>query len=119
MAEVENIMTGYDQLQDAVVYGVEIPNTNGRAGMASITLHEGQAIDSLDVVSLYQFLKANIKQFFLPQFCKQSIWTARTFMASNKLPIIIDTTCVEELSESLPEIKLPIKKKPTKSAPQK
>jgi hypothetical protein len=40
-------------------------------------------------------------------------------MASNKLPIVIDTTCIEELSETLPEIKLPIKKKPAKSQPEK
>ena len=27
----------YDKIAEAVVYGVEIPNTNGRAGMAAIT----------------------------------------------------------------------------------
>jgi citronellyl-CoA synthetase len=79
--EVENIMTGYDQLQDAVVYGVEIPNTNGRAGMASITLHEGHALNSLDVVRLYQFLKANIPNYAIPVFLrvKAAMETTGTF----------------------------------------
>ena len=36
--EVENMLTEYDKIVEAVVYGVEIPNTNGRAGMAAITL---------------------------------------------------------------------------------
>lgn len=35
--EVENMVCEYDKIAEAVVYGVEIPNTNGRAGMAAIT----------------------------------------------------------------------------------
>ena len=36
--EVEQILDGYDGIQESVVYGVEIPNTNGRAGMGQIRL---------------------------------------------------------------------------------
>ena len=39
--EVENMVSEYDKITEAVVYGVEIPNTNGRAGMAAITLADG------------------------------------------------------------------------------
>jgi citronellyl-CoA synthetase len=38
-------MCSYPSIAEAVVYGVEIPNTNGRAGMAAITPHEGMEID--------------------------------------------------------------------------
>ncbi|MEL0028039.1 MAG: long-chain-acyl-CoA synthetase, partial [Perlucidibaca sp.] len=43
--EVENILTAHHDLAEAVVYGVEIPNTNGRAGMAAITPHAGMDVD--------------------------------------------------------------------------
>ena len=43
--EVENICSEYPKITEAVVYGVEIPNTNGRAGMAAITLHDGEETD--------------------------------------------------------------------------
>lgn len=39
--EVENIISMHPQISEAVVYGVEIPGTNGRAGMAAVTLYEG------------------------------------------------------------------------------
>ena len=47
--EVENMLTEYDKIIEAVVYGVEIPNTNGRAGMAAITLQPGSTLDEQDL----------------------------------------------------------------------
>ena len=41
--EVENMVCEYHHRSlESVVYGVEIPNTNGRAGMAAITLVDGE-----------------------------------------------------------------------------
>ncbi|HAR61822.1 MAG TPA: long-chain-acyl-CoA synthetase, partial [Alcanivorax sp.] len=34
--EVEQILDGFEQIVESVVYGVEIPGTNGRAGMAEL-----------------------------------------------------------------------------------
>ena len=34
--EVENALGAFDGVEDAVVYGVEIPGTNGRCGMAAL-----------------------------------------------------------------------------------
>ncbi len=36
--EVEQILDGFEQIVESVVYGVEIPGTNGRAGMAELRL---------------------------------------------------------------------------------
>ena len=46
--EVENALSEYEKIAEAVVYGVEIPHTNGRAGMAAITLADGAALDEAD-----------------------------------------------------------------------
>src|SRR5690606_23151103 len=39
--EVESILMEFDDIEHAVVYGVEIPHTVGRAGMAAVTLKPG------------------------------------------------------------------------------
>ncbi|MFP5430409.1 MAG: long-chain-acyl-CoA synthetase [Gammaproteobacteria bacterium] len=79
--EVENIMTGHPTLQDAVVYGVEIPNTNGRAGMAAITPHEGHSMDELDLPGLYALLKRELPAYAIPVFLREQkvVETTGTF----------------------------------------
>jgi citronellyl-CoA synthetase len=44
--EVENVLGAFPGVEDAVVYGVEIPGTNGRCGMAALRLSEGRQLDS-------------------------------------------------------------------------
>jgi len=79
--EVENLMCGHPTLQDAVVYGVEIPNTNGRAGMAAITPHEGHGADELDLPGLYAHIKAELPAYAMPVFLrvKKAMETTGTF----------------------------------------
>ncbi|HEX5841710.1 MAG TPA: long-chain-acyl-CoA synthetase, partial [Pseudomonas sp.] len=43
--EVENALGAFPGVEDAVVYGVEIPGTNGRCGMAALRLREGATLD--------------------------------------------------------------------------
>ncbi len=50
--EVENMVSEYDKITEAVVYGVEIPNTNGRAGMAAITLADGAELNEQDLAQM-------------------------------------------------------------------
>ncbi len=66
--EVENIMGVFGQLVDAVVYGVEIPGTNGRAGMAAITPREG--IHHIDYAMLYEYLRKELPPFAVPVFLR-------------------------------------------------
>ncbi|MCD6060473.1 MAG: long-chain-acyl-CoA synthetase [Moraxellaceae bacterium] len=79
--EVENIMTGHPTLQDAVVYGVEIPNTNGRAGMAAITPHEGKSLADLDLPGLLDLLKRELPAYAVPVFLREqkAVETTGTF----------------------------------------
>jgi citronellyl-CoA synthetase len=79
--EVENIMTGHPPLQDAVVYGVEIPNTNGRAGMAAITPHDGHGENELDLPGLLGLLRAELPHYAIPVFlrARMTVETTGTF----------------------------------------
>jgi citronellyl-CoA synthetase len=43
--EVENCIGQVEEVSDVIVYGVEIPETNGRAGMAAIWLKEGECFN--------------------------------------------------------------------------
>lgn len=86
--EVENIVSEYSKISEAVVYGVEIPNTNGRAGMASITLKEGVTLDDADLAKMAEQFKAQLPAYAVPLFLRiqQQMETTGTFKYSkNKL----------------------------------
>ncbi|MGV9825239.1 MULTISPECIES: long-chain-acyl-CoA synthetase [unclassified Gordonia (in: high G+C Gram-positive bacteria)] len=44
-SEVEAGLDGFDSVTQSVVYGVEVPRTDGRAGMGAVTLHDGEKLD--------------------------------------------------------------------------
>lgn len=77
--EVENITSNHAQISEAVVYGVEIPGTNGRAGMASIT--PAVPLEEVDFKDLVRHLKAELPLYAIPLFLriKQQMETTGTF----------------------------------------
>lgn len=77
--EVENIISGHPQISEAVSYGVEIPNTNGRAGMASIT--PTVPLSELDFRDLYYYFKDQMPIYAVPLFLriKKQMETTGTF----------------------------------------
>ncbi len=66
--EVENTIDGFENLAEAVVYGVEIPNTNGRAGMASIRLEVPE--NEFDFKALVGFLNEQLPHYAVPVFLR-------------------------------------------------
>ncbi|USX01383.1 long-chain-acyl-CoA synthetase [Pseudomonas proteolytica] len=66
--EVENIFMQHPQITEAVAYGVEIANTNGRAGMAAITPSESLA--TLDMQALLQFALSQMPTYAVPLFLR-------------------------------------------------
>ncbi|MGN8275967.1 long-chain-acyl-CoA synthetase [Pseudomonas sp. SMN5] len=66
--EVENVLLQHPQVAEAVAYGVEIKNTNGRAGMAAITPAESLA--TLDFSELLQFLQGRLPPYAVPLFLR-------------------------------------------------
>ena len=86
--QVENIVSEYEKIAEAVVYGVEIPNTNGRAGMAAITLHDHDVLDEHDLTEIYACYKAALPAYAIPVFLRvqSKIETTGTFKhQKNKL----------------------------------
>jgi len=65
-SEVEAVVSSVIQLNDAVVYGVEIPGTEGRAGMAVIVDELHQA----DLKKLYQELQKSLPVYARPVFLR-------------------------------------------------
>ncbi|MDV2469673.1 long-chain-acyl-CoA synthetase [Acinetobacter chinensis] len=86
--EVENMVSEYDKIAEAVVYGVEIPETNGRAGMAAITLADGAELDEQDLSQMLTEFKKHLPAYAVPVFLRvqKQVETTGTFKyQKNKL----------------------------------
>lgn len=68
--EVENIVDGSGMVEEAIVYGVEIPNTNGKAGMVTLVPHSNGS--EFDVDKLFAYLDANLPAYAIPVFVRVS-----------------------------------------------
>ena len=65
--EVGEILNGCDQIEMANVYGVDVPATEGKAGMVSVMLKPGQVFD---VDAFSSFVNANLTHFSQPVFVR-------------------------------------------------
>jgi fatty-acyl-CoA synthase len=64
--QVEAAITAVDAIENAVVYGVAIPGTDGKAGMAAVILREGAVFDGADLArSLFRQLPAYAVPLFV------------------------------------------------------
>lgn len=64
--EVEMMLEELPEFQEAIVYGVEIPNTNGRAGMASVKL--ACDIANINFEKVLSTLKLLLPNYAIPIF---------------------------------------------------
>ncbi|MBV6821361.1 long-chain-acyl-CoA synthetase [Pseudomonas sp. PD9R] len=69
--EVENILLQHPHISEAVAYGVEIRNTNGRAGMAAITPAESLA--TMDFSELLAFARQQMPTYAVPLFLRVKV----------------------------------------------
>ncbi len=68
--EVAEIINEHPDIIFTNVYGVEIPGTDGRAGMAAIVLREGLTTSSLDLDSLSAHVNNNLPSYARPIFIR-------------------------------------------------
>ncbi|MCY1532792.1 hypothetical protein D9M68_680810 [compost metagenome] len=75
---MENVLGAFPGVEDAVVYGVEIPGTNGRCGMAALRLAEGA---QLDCAALAAHLDQELPVYAAPLFIRllSEVETTGTF----------------------------------------
>ena len=66
--EVENIINGSGLVEEAIVYGIEIPDTNGKAGM--VTLVPQQDMASFEPNKLFRYLSDNLPYYAIPVFVR-------------------------------------------------
>ena len=86
--EVENMVSEYEKIAEAVVYGVEIPDTNGRAGMAAITLTDAAELNEQDCSAMVNLFKKSLPAYAVPVFLRvqKKVETTGTFKyQKNKL----------------------------------
>lgn len=65
--EVETILNSHPSILGSNVFGVELPNTEGRAGMASIRLNES---NGFNVAEISMFLSENLPKYAIPIFIR-------------------------------------------------
>ena len=66
--EVGEIINGHTQVAVANVYGVEVPNADGRAGMASIVLEDG--VQDLDLADFCAYVTRELPAYARPVFLR-------------------------------------------------
>lgn len=66
--EVGEILNTHPQVKFCNVYGVELPNTNGRAGMAAILLEDGE--QELDLDSFSALVREQLPAYARPLFLR-------------------------------------------------
>lgn len=68
--EVGEIINQHPDIIFSNVYGVEIPGTDGRAGMAAIVLSEGVAFDQMNIESFSAHIAENLPSYARPIFIR-------------------------------------------------
>ena len=66
--EVAEILNGFEDIAMSNVFGVEIPGSEGRAGMAAVSLNE--ETDRLNVKELSEYVQKNLPSFARPVFIR-------------------------------------------------
>ncbi len=66
--EVAEVVDTFDQVAEATVFGVKIPNTDGRAGMAAIVAH--CAPEELDLAKLAAHIQRELPSYAWPLFLR-------------------------------------------------
>ena len=60
------ILNGFEEISMSNVFGVEIPGSEGRAGMAAVCLNEG--LDQLDIDTFSEYVQKNLPPYARPVF---------------------------------------------------
>ena len=77
--EVEHVLNLFDQVSMTSVYGVKIPNTDGRAGMAAVV--SSSSVNEFDFKGLASLFNENLAPYAIPIFLrfKSDLSTTHSF----------------------------------------
>ncbi|MGB1069246.1 MAG: long-chain-acyl-CoA synthetase, partial [Henriciella sp.] len=93
--EVAEVLVGETGITTANVYGVAVPDSDGKAGMAAITVSQ-----EIDFSQLYQNLEARLPKYAIPLFIRvqQEAETTGTFKY-RKVDLVEDGFDVTEITD--------------------
>ncbi|XP_004346953.1 acyl-CoA synthetase [Capsaspora owczarzaki ATCC 30864] len=67
--EVCDVLSAFPTIKEANIYGVSIPGCYGRAGMASLVLHDNAA-DAIDLKAFYDYATLHLPSYARPVFLR-------------------------------------------------
>ncbi|XP_071506156.1 long-chain fatty acid transport protein 2-like [Diadema antillarum] len=79
--EVSHVLSCFNDIEEANVYGVHVPGHEGRAGMAAIVVREGATIDYGD---LYRHVTSSLPTYAQPKFLRMVAETDLTSTFKHK-----------------------------------
>jgi acyl-CoA synthetase (AMP-forming)/AMP-acid ligase II len=68
--EVGDVLGSHPQIAEANVYGVAVPNADGRCGMAAIVMAEGVTEDKFDLQSVASHVLSALPRYAVPYFIR-------------------------------------------------
>ena len=71
-SEVAEVVGLHPAIQEANVYGVQLPNHDGRAGCAAVVLREGQELGQSNRTDLAQWVAKNLPRYAVPIFVRMT-----------------------------------------------
>ena len=81
-SEVEDVISSYEEVDHSSVFGVQIPGTEGRAGMTSI--YSNRKPDEFDFNGFLKVLNGNLPKYAIPHFIRFLSELSTT--ATHKIP---------------------------------
>jgi acyl-CoA synthetase (AMP-forming)/AMP-acid ligase II len=68
--EVSDVMGTFNQIAECNVYGVQVPNADGRCGAAAIVPQPPVTAHTIDMKALTQHVRANLPRYAVPLFLR-------------------------------------------------
>ncbi|WPB08043.1 uncharacterized protein RHO25_012707 [Cercospora beticola] len=68
--EVADVLGQFEQIAEANVYGVAVPNADGRCGCATVVLKQGLMPENLDCAGLGNFVLTKLPRYAVPYFLR-------------------------------------------------
>ena len=98
-SEVESIITSFPNVRSAVVYGVEISGSEGKAGMAALTLHDSR---NFNLKEFSKFLISSLPGYAIPIFLRirQNLEVTGTFKL-RKVTLKVEGYSPDKISDPL------------------
>ena len=98
--EVEEVINVFDQVLFSSVYGVQIPNTDGRAGMVAIV--PDSSVEDFDLKGVAAILRHDLPDYAVPIFLrfKSQLSTTATFKLK-KIDLKKESFALENLDDPL------------------